>query len=167
MSRLRMPGGKSERRLVLALLLTSLVPLAAAIYLARSMLAYSADLWFNPEVGQQLDRGVDVYKDYVKAIKDDMRHQTDAIAADETLREAAKKRNSELVEAQLDALFPHFPELVTLYVEDGNGSRLASRDRGRPVDETTERSLEVRHPLVGRRRAPGRGDLCHRPQAPR
>jgi two-component system nitrogen regulation sensor histidine kinase NtrY len=142
-----MPGGKSERRLVLALLLTSLVPLAAAIYLARSMLAYSADLWFNPEVGQQLDRGVDVYKDYVKAIKDDMRHQTDAIAADETLREAAKKRNSELVEAQLDALFPHFPELVTLYVEDGKGTRLASRDRGRPVDEATERSLEVRHPL--------------------
>jgi two-component system nitrogen regulation sensor histidine kinase NtrY len=146
MARLRIPG-KTERRLVLALLLTSLVPLAAAIYLASSMLARSADLWFNPEVGQQLDRGVDVYKDYVKAIKDDMRHQTDAISADETLREAAKKRNSELIEAQLDALFPRFPELVSLYVEDDKGNRLASRDRGRPVNEATERSLEVRRPL--------------------
>jgi nitrogen fixation/metabolism regulation signal transduction histidine kinase len=146
MARLRI-FGKTEGRLVLALLVTSLVPLAAAIYLASSMLAQSADLWFNPEVGQQLDRGVDVYKDYVKAIKDDMRHQTDAISADETLREAAKNKNTELIEAQLDALFPRFPELVTLYVEDDKGNRLASRDRGRPVNEATERSLEVRHPL--------------------
>jgi nitrogen fixation/metabolism regulation signal transduction histidine kinase len=153
MARFRIPG-KTERSLVLALLLTSLVPLAAAIYLARSMLAHSADLWFNPEVGQQLDRGVDVYKDYVKAIKDDMRHQTDAISADETLREAAKNRNTELIEAQLDALFPRFPELVTLHVEDDKGNTLASRDRGRPVNEATERSLEVRRPLSSADDAP-------------
>src|SRR5277367_5405872 len=129
-----MPG-KTEWRLALALLLTSLVPLAAAIFLANSMLSHAANLFFNPEVGQQLDRGVDVYKDYVKAIKDDMRHQTDAIAADETLREAAKRKNTELLESELDVLFPRFPELVSLYIEDGNGNTLAHRDRGRPVNE--------------------------------
>ena len=99
-------------------------------------------------MGQQLDRGVDVYKDYVKAIKDDMRHQTDAIAEDEVLREAAKKHNSELVEAQLNALFPRFPELVDLRILDADGNILARRDRGRPVDEATERSLEVTRPLA-------------------
>ena len=120
------------------------------------MLKHAADLWFNPEVGQQLDRGVDVYKDYVKAIKDDMRHQTDAISADETLREAAKMKNTELVEAQLDLLFPRFPELVSLNIDDGDGNRLASRDRGRAVNEATERSLEVRRAL---------GDGLDAPQA--
>jgi two-component system nitrogen regulation sensor histidine kinase NtrY len=142
----RIPG-KTERRLALALLLTSLVPLAAAIYLANSMLSHAANFFFNPEVGRQLDHGVDVYKDYVKAIKADMRHQTDAIAADETLREAAKRKNTELLESELDALFPRFPELVSLSIVDSSGNTLAHRDRGRPVNEATERSLPDQRPL--------------------
>ena len=94
--------GKIEGRLATAILLTAVVPLVVALSLANALFKQASAIWFDPEVGRQLDRGVDVYKDYVKAIKDDMRHQTDAIAADEVLREAAKTRNSELVEAQLD-----------------------------------------------------------------
>ncbi len=130
------------------ILLTAIVPLVAAVLLANSLFKQAASIWFDPEVGQQLDRGVDVYKDYVKAIKDDMRHQTDAIAADEVLREAAKKRNTELIEAQLDTLFPRFPQLVALSIEDADGNLLARRDRGRPVNDATERSLDVRRTLA-------------------
>ena len=83
--------GKIERRLVLALLLTSLVPLVAAIFLANSLLTQSASIWFNPEVGAQLDHGLDVYKDYVRVIKDDMRHQTDALSSGEALRETVRQ----------------------------------------------------------------------------
>jgi two-component system, NtrC family, nitrogen regulation sensor histidine kinase NtrY len=143
-----MMPGKTERRLVLALLVTSIAPLAAAIFVANSLFFSGASLWFDPEVGKQLDRSIEVYKDYVRAIKDDMRHQTDAISADEVLREAASKRNTELIEVQLDALFPRFPELVSLRIEDAAGVILAQRDRGRPVDTATERSLEVRAPLA-------------------
>ena len=143
----RLPG-KIERRLALAILLTAVLPLAAALLIATSLFRTASAIWFDPEVGRQLDRGVDVYKDYVRAIKDDMRHQTDAIAADEVLRIAAKKHNSELVEAQLNELFPRFPELVTLTVEGAGGRTLATRDRGRPVDDTKERSLEQRRPLT-------------------
>jgi nitrogen fixation/metabolism regulation signal transduction histidine kinase len=143
----RLPG-KIERRLALAILLTAVLPLAAALLIATSLFRTASAIWFDPEVGRQLDRGVDVYKDYVKAIKDDMRHQTDAIAADEVLRIAAKKHNSELVEAQLNEIFPRFPELVTLTVEGSGGRTLATRDRGRPVDDTKERSLEQRRALT-------------------
>ncbi|MDB4997598.1 MAG: Nitrogen regulation protein NtrY [Myxococcaceae bacterium] len=143
---LRIPG-KTELRLALVILLTAILPLVAALLLANSLFKQASAIWFDPEVGQQLDRGVDVYKDYVKAIKDDMRHQTDAIAADEVLREAAKKRNTELIEAQLDALFPRFPQLVVLSIEDADGNLLARRDRGRPVNDATERSLDVRRAL--------------------
>ena len=144
---LRLPG-KIERRLATAILLTAVVPLVAALLLANSLFGQASAIWFNPEVGRQLDRGVDVFRDYVKAIKDDMDHQTDAIAADEVLREAAKKDNSELVEAELVALFPHFPELVALSVEGSHGETLAVRDRGRPVDGSTERSRAVHRPLT-------------------
>ena len=144
----RLLAGKTERRLAMVILITTMVPLAAALYLATSMFRQASAIWFNPEIGEQLDRGVDVYKDYVKAIKDDLKHQTVAIAADPVLREAAKRHNIETLESEIDALFPHFPELVVLSVEDTSGQTLSRRDRGRPVDAATERSLEVRRPLT-------------------
>ncbi|MDF2694897.1 MAG: Nitrogen regulation protein NtrY, partial [Labilithrix sp.] len=140
--------GKTERRLAFVILVTTMVPLAVALYLGTQMFRRASAVWYSPEIGAQLDRGVDVYKDYVKAIKDDLKHQTVAIAADPVLREAAKKGNIETLEAELDTLFPHFPDLVTLVVEDDQGRILAQRERGRPVDTTKERSLEVRRALT-------------------
>src|SRR6476659_3327348 len=143
-----MPG-RTERRLALAILLTAIIPLVAALLLANSLFSQASAIWFNPEVGQQLDRGVDVYKDYVKAIKDDMRHQTDAIAANEVLREAARKRNIEVVEAELgDGIFKRFPELVKIVVKDGDGNVLAQRVCVLTETDATERSLDVYRPLA-------------------
>ena len=150
----RLFAGKTERRLAMVILLTTMVPLAAALYLATSMFRQASAIWFNPEIGEQLDRGVDVYKDYVKAVKDDLKHQTVALAADPVLREAAKKHNIETLESEIDALFPHFPDLAALAVEDAAGQVLARRDRGRPVDAATERSLEVRRALADDADAP-------------
>ena len=146
--------GKTERRLALVILVTTMVPLAAALYLGTQMFRRASAVWFNPEIGAQLDRGVDVYKDYVKAIKDDLKHQTVAIAADPVLREAAKKGNIETLEAELDTVFPNFPDLVTLIIEDADGRVMARRERGRPVDTTKERSLEVRRALTDDPEAP-------------
>ncbi len=140
-------AGKTERRLAMVILVTTMGPLVVALYLATSMFRQASAIWFNPEIGEQLDRGVDVYKDYVKAIKDDLKHQTVAIAADPVLREAAKKHNIETLESEIDAVFPHFPELVALAVEDAEGQTLSRRDRGHPVDAATEKSLEVRRAL--------------------
>jgi nitrogen fixation/metabolism regulation signal transduction histidine kinase len=127
----------------LALLVTSIVPLAAAIFVANSLFSLAANVWFTPEIGLELDRSVEIHKEYVQAVKNDMKHQTDAISADEVLREAAVKRNTELIEIQLDAIFPRYPELVALRIEDSAGVVLARRDRGHPVDAKAERSLDV------------------------
>src|SRR3954452_19791458 len=94
-AQLRRLGGTTERRLAVVILISTMGPLVVALYLATSMFRQASAIWFNPEIGEQLDRGVDVYKDYVKAIKDDLKHQTVAIAADPVLREAAKKHNIE------------------------------------------------------------------------
>jgi nitrogen fixation/metabolism regulation signal transduction histidine kinase len=140
--------GKTERRLAIVILVTTMVPLGTALYLGTQMFRRAAAVWYTPEIGKQLDRGVDVYKDYVKAVKDDLKHQTVAIAADPVLREAARKGNIETVESDLDVVFPNFPDLVTLEVHDGGGRVIARRDRGRPVDAAKERSLEVRRALT-------------------
>jgi nitrogen fixation/metabolism regulation signal transduction histidine kinase len=102
----RLLAGKTERRLATVILVTTMVPLAAALYLATSMFRQASAIWFNPEIGEQLDRGVDVYKDYVRAIKDDLKHQTVAIAADPVLREAAKKHNVETIESETERFRP-------------------------------------------------------------
>lgn len=143
----RLFAGRTERRLATVILVTTMVPLAAALYLATSMFRQASAIWFNPEIGEQLDRGVDVYKDYVKAVKDDLKHQTVAIAENPVLREAAKTNDIETLESEVDALFPHFPDLAALAIEGAKGQTLSRRDRGRPVDASTERSLEVRRPL--------------------
>ncbi len=140
-----MPG-KSERRLAAAIFVTAILPLVAAIFLADSMFSRAAAVWFNPEVGQQLDRGLSLYKDYVTAIKADMRHETDALAADEALADAAKAGDAARASARLDALFPRFPELVAVEVA-GESGPLAKRDRGSRVDEKSERSLSVTRPV--------------------
>ncbi len=139
--------GKTERRLALVILVTTMVPLGVALYIGTKMFEHASAAWFNPEIGEQLDRGVKVYGDYVKAVKEDLDHQTIAIAADPVLREAAKKRNIETLESELDALFPHFPGLVSLHVEDQDGQTLARREGNKVVDPQTERARSVRRPL--------------------
>ncbi|HEX3344899.1 MAG TPA: hypothetical protein VHS09_10020, partial [Polyangiaceae bacterium] len=146
--------GKTERRIALVILVTSILPLAAAVLLANLMLDNASRVWLRPDVDQQLERGIDLYKDYVRIVKEDMKHQTDAMAGDEALRDAARKRDAARTAAALESIFPRAPRLASLTVEEGlhladgdDGLIIATHDRGRPFDEKTERRLPVRRAL--------------------
>jgi two-component system nitrogen regulation sensor histidine kinase NtrY len=140
--------GKTERRFGLVILLTALLPLASAMMLAYSLLNSVSSVWLRPEVEQELERGIELYKDYVRVVKDDMKHQTDAMSGDTALREAARNRDEAACASALGVLFPRYGQLVSLEVDDSTGRSLALRDRGRPLDEATERKLEVIRPLA-------------------
>ena len=146
--------GKTERRIALVILVTSVLPLAAAMLLANLMLDNASRVWLRPDVDQQLERGIDLYKDYVRIVKEDMKHQTDAMAGDEALRDAVRKRDATASAAALESIFPRAPRLATLTVEEGlhlvegdDGLIIAARDRGRPFDEKAERRLQVRRAM--------------------
>jgi two-component system, NtrC family, nitrogen regulation sensor histidine kinase NtrY len=139
--------GKTEHRLAIVILVTAMLPLASAMFLAYSLLDYASSVWLRPEVNQELERGIELYKSYVRSVKDDMKHQADAMASDEGLREAAHRGDSHACEQAVDDMLPRYPQLVSLAVEDGTGRPLAARDRGRPLDDTAERRLEVRRAL--------------------
>jgi hypothetical protein len=53
--------GKTERRIALVILVTSVLPLAAAVLLANLMLDNASRVWLRPDVDQQLERGIDLY----------------------------------------------------------------------------------------------------------
>jgi two-component system nitrogen regulation sensor histidine kinase NtrY len=146
--------GKTERRLALVILVTAVLPLAAAVLLASSMLDYASSVWLRPDVDQQLERGIDLYKDYVRIVKEDMKHQTDAMVGDEGLRDAARKNDGAATRRALETIFARSPQLVSLAVEEGlhplegdDGMVTARHDRIRPFDEMTERRLPVRRSL--------------------
>jgi nitrogen fixation/metabolism regulation signal transduction histidine kinase len=139
--------GKTERNLALVVLVTALLPLASAMILAYSLLEYASSVWLRPEVEQQLERGIDLYKDYVRTIKDDMRHQTEGIAGDAGLRECIRRGDGAECSADLGDLFPAYAQLVSLAIEGDDGHAFATHDRGRALDEETERKLEVRRAL--------------------
>ena len=138
---------KTEHRLALVILVTSVLPLASAMFLAYSLLNYASSVWLRPEVEAELERGIDVYADYIRVVKDDMKHQTDAMAADPVLRDAVRRSDKAACERALEAELPRYAHLVSLTVEDGAGQTLASTDRGRALDDATERKLEVRRDL--------------------
>jgi nitrogen fixation/metabolism regulation signal transduction histidine kinase len=147
---------------MLVIFLTAIIPLAMSVWLADSLFKSSAAR-FNPDVDQQLDRGVATYKMYIRAVRDDMKHQADAIGADEQLRELARTRDAAMssglesksaMTARLEEIFPSYPELVSLAIEDPDGSVLASYDRGFPVDDTKEKQKTERRPLTNEKEPP-------------
>jgi nitrogen fixation/metabolism regulation signal transduction histidine kinase len=138
---------RTEHRLALVILVTSVLPLASAMLLAYSLLNYASSVWLRPEVESELERGIDLYADYIRVVKDDMKHQTDAMAADAALRDAARRSDKIGCERALAVLFSRYTRLVSLAVEDASGRLLASTDRGRPLDDASERRLEVRREL--------------------
>jgi nitrogen fixation/metabolism regulation signal transduction histidine kinase len=139
--------GNTERRLALVVLVTALLPLASSMLLAYWLLNYASSVWLRPEVEKELEHGIELYKAYIRVVKDDMKDQTAAMAASQALRDAAHGHDPAACEQSLKALFPVYTQLVSLAVEDEAAHILAEYDRGRPLDESTERKLEVRRPL--------------------
>jgi two-component system nitrogen regulation sensor histidine kinase NtrY len=140
--------GKTERRLAMVILLTAMLPLVGALVLAAKLMDYASSVWLRPEVNQQLERGIDLYKTYIHSVKDDMKHQADAISGDVALREAAARHDAAACGAALDAIFPRYEQLVSLDVQDEDARTLCAHDRGRPVDDALERTLPVPRSLV-------------------
>jgi len=144
-----------RRRLTLAILLTALIPVLVAIWLAETTVRQTSARFFVPEVGARLDRSLGLYQELARAVKAAMRNEALAMAADDALARAAAARDVSGLRGALERLFPGHPELVSLAVRDGDRV-LAAVDRGRPVDTRTENRFEVARSLA--RGAPARGD---------
>ncbi|HVK67394.1 MAG TPA: two-component sensor histidine kinase, partial [Polyangium sp.] len=138
---------KIERRVVFAVLVTAIIPLVAALLMARAMVARVSATAFQPEFGAHLDRALEVYADLAKTIKQGMRYEADAIAMRPELSRVAKEGEGARVAAELAREFAAHPSLVSLKVEDASGTVLGKHERERPVDPALERTLLVRRPL--------------------
>ncbi|WP_438015977.1 ATP-binding protein [Sorangium sp. So ce315] len=143
---MRIPG-RTERRVVAAILVTALIPLVASIVVARTVIARVSATAFQPEFGVHLDRALGVYAELAAAIKQGMRSEAEAIAAADPLRQSAFGDPRRL-DAELARVVAANPALVSLRVERCGGELVGARERGRPVDPAREKTLTVRRPIA-------------------
>ena len=139
--------GTTARRVVYAILLTALIPLVAALLISRALIARVSDTAFQPEFGSRIEQAQGVYADLVKATKQALKWEAQAIAASEPLHLAAASGERAALDRELARLFKAHPALVELRVERCAGALVGQRRR--PVDVERERTLEVKRSLGG------------------
>jgi two-component system nitrogen regulation sensor histidine kinase NtrY len=145
-----------RRRLTLAILLTALIPVLVAIWLAEATVRQTSARFFVPEVGARLDRSLGLYQELARAVKGEMKSEAALLAADEALRRAVVSRDENAVARELSRLIRSRPRLVSLEVRDGERV-LGSAGRGRPLDPKTENRFEVVRALAASASGPAHG----------
>lgn len=161
-----MPGRRIRRRLSLAIVLTALIPMLGAIWLARSMVRQTSARFYLPEIGARLDQSLGLYQELARTVKGSMRNAANAIAANGTLRAAAAKGDVLVVKQEISRELPKYPSLVSLTVHDASGKVLSSVDRGRPLDPAQENKLVVTRVLVDAAPLPDTGGEAPPPEEP-
>jgi two-component system nitrogen regulation sensor histidine kinase NtrY len=142
-----------RRRLTLAILLTALIPVLVAIWLAETTVRQTSARFFVPEVGASLDRSLGLYQELARAVKAAMKSEAAAMAADDGLGAAVAAGDDAQVKRALTRLFRGHPDLVSLLVRNGERT-LAEVNRGRPLDPRTENRFEVSRSLIQGEPAP-------------
>ncbi len=139
--------GRTERRVVFAVLVTALIPLVAALFMARAMVARVSAVAFQPEFGMHLDRALELYADLARVTKQSMRHEADAIALRPSLRSASQTNDAAALEKEFEAVLVEHASVVSLGIENADGQMMGKKERAKPVDPLTERTFTVRKPL--------------------
>lgn len=136
-------SGRIRRRLALAIVLTALIPLLAAVWLAESTVRTTSVKFFIPDVGAHLDKSLGLYQELARSMKALMRQEAAEIALRPALRRAATAGDRSALELELKRAFAEHPSLVTLAVRDPDGKTLAEVKRDKPLDPNHENQLEV------------------------
>ena len=141
-------SGRIRRRLALAIVLTALIPLLAAVWLAESTVRQTAARFFIPDVGAHLDKSLGLYQELARNVKALMRQEASEISLHPALRRAAASSDHAALEAELRRAFAEHPSLVSLTVKDPDAKVLAEVKRTKPLDPSHENQLEVSKPLA-------------------
>ena len=141
-------SGRIRRRLALAIVLTALIPLLAAVWLAESTVRQTSARFFIPEVGAHLDKSLGLYQELARSVKALMRQEAAEVSLRPALRRAATSSDHSALEAELQRAFADHASLVSLSVRDPAGKLLAEVKRDRPLDPSRENQLEVSKSLA-------------------
>ena len=136
--------GRTDLRVIFAILLTAFIPLAGSVLFARGIVARISATAFQPEFGVHLDQALTVYADLAKAMKESLRHETVALAGSRAARDPAFFREAAGRAEVLAALGASRPHAITLRLETCAGEPAGTWERPTPVDTRALRPFTVR-----------------------
>ncbi len=138
--------GATARRITIAILVTALLPLVAAVAVGKVTIDRLAGLAVQPELDLAFRQSLTVYGDLAASLKEGMRQEGAAIAGDATLALAvARKAPRAEVEGVLRKLQASHPRAVSIAIADSEGAIAAAVERSPGGDET--KKLTVRAPI--------------------
>lgn len=132
--------GRTERRIVLAIVVTAIIPLVVALWLGRTAVTRISSLAFQPEVSAQLDRSLELHTALVKTTRDYLKAQADLAASAPEILALSPSTPREVSEAALGSLAQMCPNLVAVTLQDGDGRPLGHKTF-RATDAATDRAL--------------------------
>lgn len=142
--------GRIRRRLALAIVITALIPVCVAVWLADAAVGQAVARFYVPELRMHLDRSLGLYQELARTVKALMRQEALAISQRAELQEAARSGDPHRVQQELRRAFDDYPTLVRLQVRGADGKEKAQVRRARPLDPMREKQLEVELPLIDR-----------------
>lgn len=146
--------GRTELRVVLALLVVGLLPLLTALWLGNQVVERVSSTAFPPEVGARLEQSLGLYAELVQSMKRRMRAEGALMASDGALRGAVEDDDEEATEAALARLVATRGDVLEASVISPDDDVVAEVRRPAPIAESRERPFTVMQPLSADEAAP-------------
>ena len=108
-----------EQKILVAMGLVALAPLAGAIVLGRSAVRDAYHTGVNERIHAQLEGSVDLYQVHLETLREDAERTTDAIAYHHALHDALDAADRRAVDAHLGAMLERFPHVARVSVRQG------------------------------------------------
>jgi len=125
-----------ERKIIGALVLAAVVPLLGTLVLGRVALREVYQIGVNARIGDELERGLSLYRDYIGLLRQAAGDSASAIGDDWGVREALMSRDARHLDERLHSLLQQYPGVAGVRVQDASGNTLAEvRDAKREAGQ--------------------------------
>ncbi|MBI2894604.1 MAG: HAMP domain-containing protein [Deltaproteobacteria bacterium] len=139
--------GKFERKIVLILVATAVVPLVVSALMLQGILRESFEVGVNARVRAQLDAGVAARRELVQEYKRRFDADAAAIAGSQALAKALRSGDDASLRRLLDAELAGSPNLVRLALEEETGPARVAVGRASSFPAKKYRTREIRIPI--------------------
>ncbi len=133
-----------ERKIVAAIASVAIVPLVGALLLGREALQEAYEIGVNPRVDAQLERGLEMHRAHLVALRRDAERTTDAIANDLRLHDA----DLTVRRAFLDEVLDRYDEVARVRASNADAEPIQV-ERTERLDESEFRLLTLDRELRG------------------
>jgi two-component system, NtrC family, nitrogen regulation sensor histidine kinase NtrY len=114
-----------ERKILGALVVAAVVPLLGTLALGRVALREVYQIGVNGRIGEELERGLALYRDYIGLLRQAAGDSASAIGDDWAVREALLSRDVARLDVRLHGLLQQYPGVAGVRVQDASGNTLA------------------------------------------